>query len=212
MRSSRLAWLVAGVLAMLPGSARAERTRAGGAHGFTASERDALLGGRTVGRSVRFERGDSGSYIGGVSYQVVRASPADVISALASVESLPRALPRTESAKLVSRRGPSATVELTQGKAPFLVTYSVRLEQAPSGTALSFWLDPSRPHDVRDVFGYVRVTPFGPDQSLVTLAVALDIGPGIGRALFTDRIERIILRAPAKIREFVEPMQLTSVR
>jgi len=212
MRSSRLAWLFALVLALLPGSAHAERPHAGRAYGFTASERDALLGGRTVGRPVRFERGESGSYIGGVSYQVVRASPAQVIAALASVESLPRALPRTESAKLVSSSGRSATVELTQGKAPFLVTYSVRLDQEPSGTGLRFWLDPSRPHDVRDVFGFVRVTPFGPDKSLVTMAVALDMGPGIARVLFTDRIERIILRAPAKIREFVEPVRLTSVR
>jgi len=212
MRSSRLAWLFALALVVLPGSAHAERPHAGRGYGFTSTERDALLGGHTVGRPVRFERGSSGSYIGGVSYQVVRATPAQVIAALASVESLPRALPRTESATLVSRAGRSATVELTQGKSPFLVTYSVRLDQEPSGTGLRFWLDPSRPHDVRDVFGFIRVTPFGPDKSLVTLAVALDMGPGIARALFTDRIERIILRAPAKIREFVEPVRLTSVR
>jgi hypothetical protein len=46
----------------------------------------------------------------------------------------------------------------------------------------------------------------------VTLAVALDLGPGIARALFSDRIERMILRAPARIREFVEPERLTSAR
>ena len=208
--SPRLAWLVAGLLVVLEGSAHAERPHAGRDYGLSAGERDALRGGQTVSRAVRFERGESGSYIGGVSYQIVRATPAQVIAALASVDSLPRALPRTESARLVSRDGRSATVELTQGKSPFLVTYSVRLEQASSGTALRFWLDPSRPHDVRDVFGYVRVTPFGPEKSLVTLAVALDMGPGIARALFSDRIERMILRAPAKIRDFVEPVRLTS--
>lgn len=212
MRSSRLAWLVAGVLVVLPGAAHAERSRASRAYGFTASERDALVAGHTVSRPVRFARGEDGSYIGGVSYQVVRASPSAVIAALASVDSLPRALPRTESATLVSRSGRTATVELTQGKSPFLVTYSVKLEQASTGNALRFWLDPSRPHDVRDVWGFVRVTPFGSDASLVTLAVALDIGPGIARAFFTDRIERTILRAPAKIREFVEPVRLTSAR
>jgi len=212
MRSSRLGWLVAGALLVLPGAAYAERSRPSHAHGFTASERDALLAGRTVSRPVRFARGEDGSYIGGVSYQVVRASPSTVIAALASVESLPRALPRTESATLVSRSGRTATVELTQGKSPFLVTYSVKLEQADTGNALRFWLDPRRPHDVRDVWGFVRVTPFGSGASLVTLAVALDIGPGIARAFFSDRIERMILRAPAKIREFVEPMRLTSAR
>jgi hypothetical protein len=134
------------------------------------------------------------------------------MSALASVDALPRILPRTESARLVASSGRAATVELTQGQSPFLVTYSMNLEQSPSGHAIHFWLDTSRPHDVRDVWGYVRVTPFGRDASLVTLAVALDLGPGLARALFTDGIERIILHAPAKIREFVEPLRLTSVR
>ncbi|HEX5099311.1 MAG TPA: SRPBCC family protein [Polyangiaceae bacterium] len=212
MRSSRLAWLVACALVVLPGAAHAERPRAAPARGFTASEREALVAGATVSRPVRFERGENGSYIGGVSYQVVRATPSAVMTALASIENLPRVLPRTQSATLVRSAGRTATVELTQGKAPFLVTYSVHLEQTEAGNALRFWLDPSRPHDVRDVWGFVRVTPFGSGASLVTLAVSLDIGPGIARAFFTDRIERMILRAPAKIREYVEPTRLTSAR
>ncbi|HEV8548879.1 MAG TPA: SRPBCC family protein, partial [Polyangiaceae bacterium] len=190
-------------------AAEAPRT---GAHGFSSSERQDLTAGRMVSRPVRFERGEDGSYIGGVSYQVVKASPARVLSALASVEALPHALPRTESARLVESHGRSATIELTQGKAPFLATYSVHLEQEPDGRSIRFWLDEARPHDVRDVWGYLRVTPFGRGSSLVTLAVALDLGPGLARALLSDRIERLILRAPAKIREYVEPARLSSVR
>jgi ribosome-associated toxin RatA of RatAB toxin-antitoxin module len=179
---------------------------------FDAAERQALLGGATVARPVRFERGPDGSYIGGVSYQLVHASPARVLAALADVEALPRALPRTERATLISREGRGARVELVQGKAPFLVTYTIRLEQSESGDGIRFWLDSSRPHDVKDVWGYFRVTPFGTDKTLVTLAVALDMGPGLGRLLLSDRVERIILRAPGKIREYVEPLRLTSTR
>jgi hypothetical protein len=195
---------------VLPAGARAEPTRAG-AH-FTPSERGALLSGGTVARPVRFTRGSDGSYIGGVSYQVVRATPARVLGALASVDTLPHALPRTQRARLLASSGRSATVEITQGNAPFLVTYTVNVEQSADGQALHFWLDPTRPHDVRDVWGYVRVRPFGRGTSLVTLAVALDLGPGIARALFSDRIERMILRAPARIREYVEPERLSSAR
>jgi ribosome-associated toxin RatA of RatAB toxin-antitoxin module len=205
-----LAPLLVGACLALPAAAHAGAPPR--APRLTARERDALLSGRTVSRPLRFERGESGSYIGGVSYQLVRASPARVIGVLASVESLPHALPRTESARLIDSGGRTATVELTQGKAPFLVTYSVHLEQMPNGNAIRFWLEPRRPHDVRDVWGFVRVTPFGRGQSLVTMAVALDMGPGIARALFSDRIESMILRAPAKIREYVEPVRLTSVR
>lgn len=169
----------------------------------------ALMGGGTVSRKVRFTRGGGGAYVGGVSYQVVKASPAEVLKALSDVRLLPHALPRTLSAALVSSQGRSARVELTQGKAPFLVTYTVHLEQAHEGDAIRFWLDPTRPHDVRDVWGYFRVTPFADGQSLVTVAVALDLGPGLARMLFEDGVERSILRAPAKIRAFVEPRALS---
>jgi hypothetical protein len=164
-----------------------------------------LVAGRTVSRKVRFKRGRHGAYVGGVSYQVVKASPAEVLKALSDVKALPHALPRTLSADLVSRAGRSARVDLTQGTAPFVAKYTVHLEQAHEGDAIKFWLDRSRPHDVRDVWGYFRVTDFGQGRSLVTVAVALDIGPGLARMLFEDGVERIILRAPDKIRAFVEP-------
>jgi hypothetical protein len=208
-----LATLLFAAALMSAGPARAERPEL--EHGtpvLDASERQALLGGATISRPVRFERGDDGSYIGGVSYQVVNASPSRVLATLADVDALPHALPRTERATLISREGRSARVELVQGKAPFLVTYTVRLEQSASGDGIRFWLDPTRPHDVKDVWGYFRVTPFGTNKTLVTLAVALDMGPGLGRLLLSDRVERIILRAPGKIREYVEPQRLTSAR
>jgi len=208
-----LASLLLAALLVSTAPARAERPALErGAARLQPSERQALLAGANISRPLRFERGDDGSYIGGVSYQVVRATPGRVLAALADVEALPLALPRTERATLISGEGQSARVELVQGKAPFLVTYTLRLEQVPSGDGIRFWLDPTRPHDVKDVWGYFRVTPFGPDKTLVTLAVALDMGPGLARLLLSDRVERIILRAPGKIREYVEPVRLTSSR
>lgn len=169
------------------------------------ADQRALIGGKTVSRKVRFSRGRGGAYVGGVSYQIVKARPAQVLKALSDVRALPHALPRTLSADLVSSAGRSARVELTQGKAPFLVTYTVHLQQAHEGDAIKFWLDPTRPHDVRDVWGYFRVTEVAPGRTLVTVAVALDLGPGLARMLFEDGVERTILRSPAKIRAFVEP-------
>lgn len=210
LRSSVVPLLVATLLtASVP--ARAERPGRPRVVAFNANERQALVGGATVARPMRFRRGD-GSYIGGVAYQVVNASPGRVLAALADPDALTRALPRTERATLISREGRSARLELVQGNAPFLATYTVKLEQTASGDGIRFWLDPTRPHDVKDVWGYFRVTPFGKKKSLVTLAVALDLGPGIARWLLTDRVESTILHAPGKIREYVEPLRLTSAR
>ncbi|HTQ02393.1 MAG TPA: SRPBCC family protein [Polyangiaceae bacterium] len=209
-RTGLVALFAAALFVAPPPAGAAPPSRMPGVQALDAGERQALEGGATVSRPVRFERGE-GSYIGGVAYQVVNASPARVLAALSDVGALPRALPRTERATLVSRDGRRTRIELVQGKAPFLATYTLNLEQE-SAERIRFWLDPTRPHDVKDVWGYFRVKPFGKNKTLVTLAVALDMGPGLARWLLSDRVERIILRAPGKIREYVEPERLTSAR
>jgi hypothetical protein len=179
---------------------------------LSRTERNALASRELVARPLRFERGSGGSYVGGVSYQVVRADPHDVLAALANVETLPHALPSTLDATLVSREGRRARVELVQGRAPFVARYTVVLEQAADGNSIRFWLDPTRPHDIRDVWGFFRVERFGSDKTLVTVAAALDLGPGLTRALFEDRVQRMILKAPSRIRSYVEPLALSSAK
>jgi hypothetical protein len=210
--------VIAVVLGLLLGSlaprARAEsapRHREGAVPGLSGAERSALAARQRVARPLRFgHRG--GSYVGGVAYQVVRADSYQVLAALANAESLPHALPATLEATMLSRDGRTARVELVQGKAPFLVRYTLVLEQSETGNAIRFWLDPSRPHDIDDVWGFFRVEAFGEGKSLVTVAAVVDIGSGLGRALFEDRVQRTILRAPSRIRSFVEPLALASAR
>ncbi len=184
----------------------------GGLAPLSLGERQALSSRQLVTRPLRFKSGSDGFYVGGVSYQVVHADPSQVLAALASAESLPRALPATLSATMLSREGRTARVELVQGKSPFVVKYTVVLEQAASGNAIRFWLDPTRPHGIRDVWGYFRVEEFGEGKSLLTVAAALDLGPGLTRSLFEDRVQRVILRTPSRIRSFVEPLAIASSR
>lgn len=179
---------------------------------LSRAEQNALASRQLVSRPLSFERGADGYYVGGVSYQVVRAAPDEVLTALANIESLPQALPSTLEATLVSREGRTARVELVQGKPPFVARYTVVLEQAADGKAIRFWLDPTRPHDIRDVWGFFRVERFGRDKTLVTVAAALDLGPGLTRALFEGRVQRSILKTPLRIQSFIEPLALSSAR
>jgi hypothetical protein len=87
----------------------------------------------------------------------------------------------------------------------FEARYTVVVQQNDQRDTLRFWLDPSRRHDVRDVWGYFRVRPFGPNRTLLTVAAALDLGPGIVRMLFEDSIQGLILGAPWNIKRYVEP-------
>jgi len=212
-------WLLGfGVVALLATEARAAGPRPEPARttslarrsvrdgGLTEAERASLHAGDTVSRPMLLERGE-GRYVGGVSYQVVNAPAGAVLAAMGDVGELPRLLPRTKAARLVdvTRRG--ARVELTQGTQLVDTTYTVLLKRV-GASELRFRLDPSRPHGIRDVWGYLRVRPLGQHKSLVTVAVALDVGPGLVRTLFEDRIQRVILSTPRHIRDYLEPRAL----
>lgn len=179
--------------------------------GLSGEERQALLAGGLVERPLRLER-SSARYIGGVAYQLVRASPEEVLAALQSTESLPQALPRTKRARLVTAEGRHARVELVQGTSVAEATYTVHLVRDPVADELRFWLDHGRPHDIADVWGYFRVRRFDRERSLITVAVALDVGPGLVRLFFEDRIQRLILATPRHIKDFVEPRRLAQAR
>jgi carbon monoxide dehydrogenase subunit G len=171
---------------------------------LSRTERGALLAGEVVSRPMKFET-DSGSYRGGVSYSMVNAPAVAVLSALSNVDTLPQALPHTKSARLIDVRGGLARVELVHGDG---TTYTVHIERSTARSELRFWLDSSRPHDISDVFGFFRVEPFGEGKSLVTVAAALDLGPGITSLFFSDAIERSVLSTPGRIRVYVEPRAL----
>jgi carbon monoxide dehydrogenase subunit G len=192
------------LLALIGVPAQAAATPAVGAPGFSLAERETLLGGEIVSRPMHFDT-DAGSYVGGLSYSIVRAPASTVLVALSNVETLPQALPRTKSARLIDVQGSEARVELVQGKGALEATYTIRIERVPGRSELRFWLDPTRPHDIEDVFGFFRVEPFGEGRSLVTVAAALNLGSGVASLFFSDAIQRTVLSAPRQIRDYVEP-------
>src|SRR5215216_987799 len=118
-------------------------------------ERAALDAGVMVSRALRFAQ-QGGRYVGGVSYQVVDARPELVLAALSDVNNWPEALPRTKSARLLESRDGLSRVELVQGGSFVDARYTVVLDRADAET-IRFWLDPSAPHDIRDVWGFFRV-------------------------------------------------------
>lgn len=178
---------------------------------LTEAERRALLRGEIVSRPMRFSRGGA-SFVGGLSYAVVKATPREVLEALSNAETLPEALPRTVSARLVKEQGHVRTIELVQGRGAFTARYSISLRSEPGGDTLLFSLDRSRRHDIADVSGFFRARSIGGGRTLVTVAAAIDLGPGISRFFLEDRLERTILGAPHHIRQFVEPRALAASR
>lgn len=194
----------------IPAAAEPRALPGASATAFSLQERDALESGGMVSRPLRFQH-EGGRYVGGVSYQVVDARPELVLATLSDVSNWPEALPRTKSARLLSSQDGMSRVELVQGSSLVDARYTVVLDRADSET-IRFWLDPSAPHDILDVWGFFRVRELPGGRSLITVGAALDLGDGITRLLFEDKIAGMLLKAPRKIRQFVEPRALALSR
>jgi hypothetical protein len=156
-----------------------------------------------VQQPFEYER-DGERYVGGVTWVMVHAPVAEVRAVVGSVDTLAQVLPRTRRATLLTQRGTDRYVELVQGTDLVSATYTVRLRESPDGFTTELALDRSRPHGVRDVWGYFRTVDLGPRRTLLNVVAAVDIGPGIARWLFESRIQKLILTTPLAWRDYVE--------
>ncbi|MET0411414.1 MAG: SRPBCC family protein [Polyangiaceae bacterium] len=176
--------------------------------GFTREQQAVLRSGQTVEHAVSFHR-HGRSYVGGVSYLLVNAEPRRVFDVLNNLPTLREVLPRTRRTDVIDRQDDSVRVELEMGNDMVSTTYTVFFALEPAqaaseGHLVRFWLDPSRPHSIGDVWGFFRATPFHDGRTLVVVGAAVDLGQGLIRMLFETRIQRTILRMPRRIRDTIE--------
>lgn len=150
-----------------------------------------------------FDR-DGAHYVGGIAYQLVSSAPDVILHALLDPEQLRRMLPKTLRVLALGDAYPPTALEVSQGNDIVQATYSVVVEHDFDSRQLKFWLDPTRPSDIDDVWGYFRVTPVEGGKSLITVGAALDVGPGIVRLLFEEKIQKLILATPTRMRDVLE--------
>jgi hypothetical protein len=176
--------------------------------GLTAAQRETLRAGGRVEQFVELQQAGR-HYIGGVSYALVRAGPSQVFEVLNQLSTLSEVLPSTRNTRIIDRSGNRVRVELEQGNSVVSATFTVFFELEPPDSHLDprvvrFWLDPSQPHSVDDLWGFFRATRYDAQHSLVAVGALVDLGPGVLRMLFEERVQRSILRMPNRIRDTVE--------
>ena len=174
--------------------------------GFTRLEKQDLAAGAMVTRPVEWEPAEGVRFVGGVSYVVVDGPPELVLRALSDYANLKHILPRTRRSEVVARSGNETVVELEQGTSLVSATYSVVVTR--EGNSVRFWMDQTRPHGIRDTWGYFRAEPLDGRRSLVTVAALVDLGPGLARLLFEGRVKKLVLTTPERIRAHLEPHKL----
>lgn len=168
---------------------------------FSVTERQSLENGEAVHRERLLTGGDH-SYLGTVSYQLVKARASTVMDAFCPT-SLVSFLPNTKRATVLKSKRGLWQVELAQGNSWVTAEYTVFLRRE-DGAGLRFWLDRTRPHDIDDAWGYFRAEPFDSERTLVTVAVAADIGSGLLTGLFAGAVQASILTTPGRIKRHVE--------
>jgi hypothetical protein len=185
----------------LPSLAHGEETTKSA---LTAAESGRLSRHETVTREQTLEYGDH-HYVGGLTYTMLEASPAEVAAVLEDVDSLKRVLPRTKHARLVGTQSGDQLLEITSGNGVMEAAYTLRVRRGKQG--VRFWLDPSRPHGIDDAWGFFRyetvVGPAGDERVLLTYGILVDVGPGIVRELFEERVRSALLSVPQLVRRQV---------
>jgi hypothetical protein len=175
---------------------------------LTVDENVRLMHGETIARPQTLTPPGDGRYVGGVTYTVVEARANEVASMLDDVGAFKEILPRTKRAEFVGTDGDDVLLELSQGNALFETSYTLRVRRDPGAHEVRFWLDPSRPHGIRDAWGFFRYEPLaqvtpGVPRVLLTYGILVDLGPGLVRDLFEERLRAMMLSVPQRVRAYV---------
>ncbi len=165
--------------------------------GLSRGEADLLLRGSSVARTQAFER-DGRRYVGGVAYAIVDAQSSELAALLDDVGGWRRFLPKTRGARYVGAEAGDSFVEVTHGSAVVQVSYTLRVHR--DGNVVRFWLVPTRPHDIEDAWGFFRSDPIDGARTLVTYGILIDMGDGLLRTLFEDRVRGLALSVPERVR------------
>jgi carbon monoxide dehydrogenase subunit G len=176
--------------------------------GLTPEQNQRLLAGGRIEELMELDR-QGQHYVGGVSYTLVRAEPRQVFDVLNQLATLSQVLPSTRSTRIIDRAGNRVRVELEQGNSVVSTTFTVFFQLEPPEArnephVVRFWLDPSQPHSIDDAWGFFRASRYDAEHSLVSVGALVNLGPGVIRMLFEQRIQRAIMRMPKRIRDTVE--------
>jgi hypothetical protein len=169
---------------------------------LSADEEKRLARGGVVKRTFDVDL-PQGDFIGGVAYVIISASPSDVLEVLLEPSSYLHIFALTQEARLLAREGDDLIIYLRQGGKSISGEYAVRARRETS-SLVRFWLDPSRPHDIADCWGFFRLDPAPGGKTLLTYGALLHLEFGVMKLLFQEKIRGYALETPARLRAFVE--------
>lgn len=174
---------------------------------LSKEEVEELERGELVVHPDNFEQ-DGRRWIGGVSWALVDAEASRVGDALDDIGAYWEILPKVRSVRWIAlSRAGDAIVELEQGTsiAHGRYTIGIRREREPHGAEMvRFWIDGRFPRDLVDARGWFRLEPVEGGRTLVSYVIMIDLGPGLFKRLFEEKIRRSSLRPPLLVRRYFD--------
>jgi hypothetical protein len=170
---------------------------------LTDDESTRLVRGDTVTRPQTLED-DAHKYVGGVAYSLIDGTERDLVALFDDVAAYRRILPRTSSARRVGVVDGDLLIELRQGSSIFETSYTIRVHKDAAARTVRFWLDRSRPHGIDDAWGYFRIEPTNVrGKMLLVYGALVDLGDGLARTLFEERVRTALLGVPGRVRDYL---------
>ncbi len=170
---------------------------------FTREERARLRAGELVRRPEHQRIGDA-TYVGGMSWQRVRAPRERVWETILDASRYPRLIPGVDRANVIEDRGDRRVMFIHHTYLFVGVGYHANVRIDRERYTIEFDLDRTRPHDVRDGRGFISLARYGRDDTIVTWGVRADLGSGILTGVLSAVIDDWILRVPYCVRGQME--------
>jgi hypothetical protein len=170
------------------------------ADALSGGEVERLVHGQTVSRKQDLQRGTH-RYVGGVAYTVLDCTPDEVAQVVYDLGVWKRLIPRVRDVRTIANKGNDPRVEVVHGNSFISVKYSMRVRR--DGRMVRFWMDPSMPHDIQDVWGFFRPEALPDGRTLVAFGILIDLGDGMLRDLFERNVQELALEIPDNVRTVV---------
>lgn len=154
-------------------------------------------------------------YVGGVAYAIVPATAGELEALFDDADAFRKILPATKDARRLDTHGDEFFVELRHGNAVLEGGYTLFVRREFAERTVRFWVDRRRPRAIDDAWGFFRYAPLGPStadapdvpagapRALLAYGVLVDVGPGLVRVLFEERVRRALLSVPWRLRRYV---------
>ena len=150
---------------------------------------------------------DGKHYVGGVAYAIIDASPDELLGVLEDAHAWEAVLPKTKYATRISSGINDERVELHQGNALVDATYTLHLVNDRGAQTIRFWVDLNRPHTIEDAWGFFRYqvvsAPGAPPRILLSYGALVDVGPGLLRSMYENRVGLAMMTVPQRLRAYV---------